>query len=248
MTGVLALFSVSVRQALPRRRTLLLALLQSAPAAIYVIASINRTEEFALETAVQAGGSIYFSLVLPVVSIVIAAGVLGSERRNETLSFIVLRPLPRSAIAGAKILAAITAGLALNIIGALALAGAHALRFGDPQLFGGLLFGALLATVAYAAVFVPLGFLTDRAVIIGMAYLLVFENGIAFALPGLTSLSPWRLGFGAFAALTPEAAIYADDFIGHLQVSAPHSILTAVIYLAVGVAVTTVLLRSKDLA
>jgi len=248
MTPALALFTVSLRQALPKRRTLMLGLLQLAPAGIYFVSTTNRTEEFALQGAVEIGGAIFFSLVLPVVSIVVAAGVLGSERRDQTLSFIALRPIPRVGIAVAKVLAAVFAAFAVNAVGAIALAGAHTIRFGDPQLFVGFLVGALVATAAYAAILVPLGFLTDRAVIIGMVYLLVFENGIVNALPALASMSPWRLGAATFAALTPEIAVYVEEATGNLEHSAPQSASTVLIFLVVGIAATTTLLRTRDLA
>ncbi len=248
MTPIIALFTMSLRQALPRRRTLLLALLELAPAGIYLVSTTSRTQEFALEGVVRVGGSTFFSLILPVVTIVIAAGVLGSERRDQTLSFIALRPISRSAVAAAKILAAVLAAFALNAVGAVALASAHAVRFGDTQLYVGLLVGALIATTAYAAVLVPLGFLTDRAGIIGMAFLLVFENGVAFALPGLASMSPWRLGVATFGALTLDASHYVRESIGNLEMSASQSALTAVIFLVAGIAATTVLLRTRDLA
>ena len=69
MTPILALSTMSLRQGLPRRRTLLLALLGLAPAGIYLVSTTNRTQEFALEGAVQVGGGIFFSLILPVVTI-----------------------------------------------------------------------------------------------------------------------------------------------------------------------------------
>lgn len=248
MIPAFALFTVSLRQALPRNRTLLLALLQLVPTAIYLVATTDRTEEFALQGAVEISGGILFSLVLPVVTIVIAAGVLGSERRDQTLSFIALRPIPRSAIAAAKVLAAAGAAFVVNAVGAIALASAHAVRFGDTQLFVGMIVGTLIATAAYAAIFVPLGFLTDRAVIIGMAYLLVFERGIVFALPALAPMSPWRLGIATLGALAPHVAPYTTEFTGNLELSASQSGLTALIFVVAGVAATSILLRTKDLA
>lgn len=248
MKPVLALFTVSFSQALPKRRTLLLALLELAPAVIYLMSTANRTETFALEGAVQIGGSIFFSLVLPVVAIVVAASALGSERRDQTLSFIALRPIPRAAIATAKIIAAISSAFVVNAIGAVALAAAHGARFGDFQLLPGLVVGALIATAAYVAIFVPVGFLTDRAVIIGMAYLLVFENGVAFALPALASLSPWRLGVATFGALTPEAARYTEDLVGGLELSVSQSSLTSLVFVMAGIGATSILLRVRDLA
>ncbi len=248
MTRTLALFTVSIRQALPKRRTLSLALLELAPAGIYLVSTTSRTEEFALQGAMEIGAAVLFALVLPVVSIVVAAGVLGSERRDQTLSFIALRPISRFGISSAKVLAALVAAFTLNALGAIALAGAHAIRFGDPQLFLGLLAGALVATAAYAAIFVPLGFLTDRAVIIGMAYLLVFENGIVAALPALATISPWRIGVATVAALTPDAAEYLSDATGNLKHSASVAALTVLIFLVAGITITSILLRTRDLA
>lgn len=248
MTQALALFTVSVRQALPKRRTLSLALLELAPAGIYLVSTTSRTEEFALRGAMEIGGATLFALVLPVVSIVVAAGVLGSERRDQTLSFIALRPISRFAISSAKVLAAVVAAFMLNGLGAFALAGAHSIRFGDLQLFVGLIAGALVATAAYAAIYVPLGFLTDRAVIIGMAYLLVFENGVVAALPALATMSPWRIGVATVAALTPDAAVYLSDATGNLEHSTSVAAFTALIFLVAGITITSILLRTRDLA
>ena len=248
MSQILALFTVSLRQALPKKRTLLLVLLQLVPALIYLATTTNRTETYSLELGVQIGASVYFALVLPVVSIVLAAGVLGSERRDQTLSFIALRPLSRVSITIAKVAAAFIGASVINAVGAVALASAHAILFGDTQLLMGFVIGSLVATIAYVGIFVPLGFLTDRSVIIGMAYLLVFENGIVAALPGLASMSPWRLGLSTFGALTPNAAIYAVDLVGNLELSVTKSVSAAALFLAVGIASTTLLLRTRDLA
>ena len=70
------------------------------------------------------------------------------------------------------------------LAGAVALGGAHLIRFGGAGLLTGLILGVCVATIAYACVYVPLGFLTDRAVIVGVTYLLIFENGAAFLLTG----------------------------------------------------------------
>jgi ABC-2 type transport system permease protein len=250
MSPVLALTAASYRQALPTKRTIALLLLQVAPATIYLLATSSRTEEFAYQGAIEIGMTTYFALVLPVVAIVIAAGVLGNERRDLTLSFIALRPIPRPMIATAKLVAAAAAAFTVNAAGATALGLAHVVRFGSPDLIPGLLVGALFATVAYASIYVPVGFLTDRAVIIGMAYLLVIENGLVFLLPGLASLSPWRLGVAAFGGLVPEAARYITEgeAVGSLAISTPRAGITVLIYAVVSIAVTTFLLYKRDLA
>ena len=243
---VFALFRVSVRQALPFRRTLALALLQTGPALVYLFATQGRTERAALEGVVEIGVTTYFALVLPITAIVIAAGALGHERRDMTLSFIALRPMPRSAIAAAKTAAPMTASIALTAGGALLLGGLHFVRFGDASLIPGLIVGTIVANLAYAAIYVPLGFLTDRAVIIGIGILLVFENGIAFALTGLAYLSPWRLGVSVFASMTEEAASFLDSATAPYDTA--DALLYAAVYLVLSLTATTLLLRTRDLA
>lgn len=242
----MALFTVSFSQALPRRRSILLALLELVPATIYLFATNSRTEIAALDGLIQIGATTFLALVLPVVTIVVASGTLGNERRDLTLSFIVLRPISRFAIAFTKTAAVVTAAFTLNAIGALALSLSHLFRYGDPAGIAGFLGAALIATIAYAAVFVPLGFLTDRAVIIGMAYLLVFENGVIFALAGMSFLSPWRLGAAVLSGLVEGAPIELDDLTGSMSMTS--ALLAATAYVVVSLALTTVLLKRRDLA
>lgn len=243
---VAALTRVSYRQALPLRRSTVLVLLEIAPVAIYLIATSGRTDLAVADGLVEIGATIYFTLVVPIVSIVVAAGALGNERRDLTLSFIALRPIPRPAIAAAKIGAAFGAAATLNLVGAVALGGIHAARIGDGDALVGLVLGSLVASAAYAAVYVPFGFLTDRAVIIGIAYLLVVENGIVFALSGLALISPWRLGLAVFADRVPGARIILDDALGTLSTGGV--MVTLVVYVALGTVATSLLLRGRDLA
>ncbi|HSJ70399.1 MAG TPA: hypothetical protein VLA29_02005 [Acidimicrobiia bacterium] len=247
MTSIGALFTVSFGQALPLRRTIMLVLLELAPVTIYLLATSSRTSEAAFQGLVEIGASTFFALVLPVVAIVIAAGALGNERRDLTLSFIALRPLPRTGIAATKLAAAIAAAGVVNLVGAVALGVAHTVRYGGS---GGvvvaLIFGTVVATAAYASLFLPLGFLTDRAVIIGMGYLLVFENGVIFALSGLILLSPWRFGASVFADRLDGARIYLGDAVGSL--STGRVLITLAIYVAASLVGTTWLLRHRDLA
>ena len=246
MRPLIALFAVSYRQALPLRRSLVLALIQFAPLVIYLLATSSRTEQAIFDGLVEVGATTYFTLVVPVVSIVIAAGVLGDERRDLTLSFIAMRPIARSSIAVVKIATAIAAATTLNAVGAVLLGVTHAARVGGTDVGVGLLLGAIVATTAYAAVYVPFGFVTDRAVIIGIGILLVVENGIVFALSGLALISPWRLGTVIFVDRVDGARILLVDALGDL--STGRVLIAVVVYLVAGIAATSLLLRRRDLA
>jgi len=249
MTPVLALLVASIRQLLPLKRSLALGALQLVPAIVYLLASSNRTADAALDVFLDGGVSTYFLLVIPIISIVLSSSALGVERRDQTLSFIVLRPMRRTTIAITKLVATVVAATALHAIGSVALGGAHMFRFdADLDLILGLLLGAVVATIAYASIFIPVGFLTDRAVIIGLAFLLIFENGVVSALSALETLSPWRLGAAAFADMAGVSNDGLREAVRSLAWDAGRSVVVVLAMAVVSVAITTLMLNRRDLA
>jgi len=243
-----ALFVMSLRQALPLRRTIMLSLIQLAPLGIFTFSTANRIEEAALDALVGVAATILFALTVPVVAIVLGSSSLGVERRDQTLSFVALRPIRRTAFAATRISAATVAATAINMVGALSLGFAFTIRYGDPLVVWGLVVGVAAATSIYVSVTVPLGFLTDRAVVIAMAFLLVFENGAAFALTGLATLSPWRLGVSAFADIVDGTTRVAQDFLGSIDISWTRTVLIAIVVFGVATLLTAQMLRQRDLA
>jgi ABC-2 type transport system permease protein len=248
MRPLTALTAMSLRQALPVRRTVILVLIQLIPALVYLLSTQNRTPDAALESFVAIGAAMLLALAVPVVAIVLGAGALGTERRDETLSFIALRPIPRSALAGVKTFAAIVGGTIIGLVGAITLGIAHVAQYGDVSLIWGMTFAVFVTAALYTSVLVPLGFLTDRAVLIGMVYLFVVEGGVIRALPALATISPWRIGLAGFAAVAGTAPPIVDDVIGSLTSSVVMPLVAVVAVFSVSVALTTVMLRSRDLA
>ena len=155
----------------------------------------------------------------------------------------------RTTIVTTKLVATFIAAMALHSVGAIALGGAHMIRFSaDINLVIGLLAGAALATIAYASIFIPVGFLTDRAVIIGLAFLLIFENGVVSALSALETLSPWRLGAAGFADMAGVSNDGLDESLRSLAHDAGRSLMVVLIMAVVSIALTTLLLNRRDLA
>jgi hypothetical protein len=112
-----------------------------------------------------------------------------------------------------------------------------------------LILGGVVAGTVYVSLFVPLGFFTDRAVLAGLAFVLIFENGVVSALSSLSALSPWRLGLATFAALSPTDV--TSDLLDFGAVNLPgfgSTALRATVIVAVSVAATTLVLRRRDLA
>jgi ABC-2 type transport system permease protein len=249
MSAAWAITRATVRQVLPRRRAIAYVVAEAAPALVYLLMASTLSDAAALERVLVMIITTYFPLLVPIVTLIIATAVLGSERRDGTLSFLVLRPIPRWMIAAAKVASAVIVAGALNAFGALALAAAYAFETGAWDLIVPLVVGGLLATIVYSAVFVPLGYFTDRAVLVGLLFVFVFENGIVFAAPGLTALSPWRIGYSAFIGLVPpEVVAEAVDFADAVSTDLATSLLRTAVLAAASIAALTIVFRTGDLA
>ena len=249
MTAAVAIARMTVRQVLGVRRLIGLGLLTlAAPGILYL--SIGRsTYQAALTDVVDISAGLYFNVIIPVVTLILTSASLGDERRDGTLSFIVLRPQPRWVIAAAKIAGAAGAALAISAAGGALMGVVFAARTGSWAFVFPSIVGAILASMAYAAIFVPLGYVTERAVAIGLAYVFIWEQGIVGAIATLATLSPWRVGYSAFAAMMPaEALPRVPDFaLGTLQPGVGGAAVKTAVFLAVSVAVTAWILRRRDL-
>lgn len=125
------------------------------------------------------------AVVLPVISLIVGTGVLGSEIDDGTIVHILTKPLARRDIILAKLLvaagvSAVTAAVPLFVVGALA----NSVRFGLA-----LAVGAVAGAVAYSALFLLLSLVSRRPVLLGLAYILVWEGLLGRFLSGTRVLS-----------------------------------------------------------
>jgi len=249
MTAAVAITTATIRQVLGVRRAILSGLAMLVPALVFLLTAQTLSDEAALTRLATMVVALYFPLMVPIVSLIISASALGDERRDGTLSFLVLRPVPRSVIAGSKFLGAAIVAAALNALGGGALGFVYGIETGSWGALLPLVIGGIVAGTVYAALFVPLGFFTDRAVLAGLAFVLVFENGVVTALSGLIALSPWRLGLAAFSALSSDAVTAALSDLGVPDLTGiGQVVLRTALIVVVSVAATTLVLRRRDLS
>jgi ABC-type transport system involved in multi-copper enzyme maturation permease subunit len=121
------------------------------------------------------------SLLVPLWTLTFAGESLGRFRDNRSLSWLLMRPLPRPAIYLGSYLAALPWCLALNLGGYAILC----LLGGDPghRALGMFWPAILLGTLAFAALFQLLSVTFKRAGILGLLYVFFFEM-IAGNMPG----------------------------------------------------------------
>jgi ABC-2 type transport system permease protein len=246
MRAVTAIVRVTLQQLLGGRRLLVLGLLGLLPAVVVWLSTAGQTPGGAIDTYHEAGLVLLFLIVMPIVSIVLAAAALGDERRDGTLPFLLVRPVPRSGIITAKLIAAwLAAAGVTGVSGALA-AAAAAVRASDWSTLIPTVVALSISALGYAAVFVVAGFLTGRAVLFGLVYLFVWESGVAFAADSLANVSLFRIGLTAYAAMRPEARSILADPLAALAPGTAGAIAKVVVLAAVAVLVTAGLLRSRD--
>jgi ABC-2 type transport system permease protein len=101
------------------------------------------------------------------------------------------------------------------------------------------------AALAYSAVFVPLGYLFSRSLIVGLAYVFVWEGILATVVSGLSASSVWRIALSIYADLT-ELPLAAREMLGSVQPGAGGGTVTVLILIALGVAVMSWALRTRD--
>ncbi|MFF5174787.1 ABC transporter permease [Micromonospora sp. NPDC000089] len=125
------------------------------------------------------------AVVLPVVALIVGTGVLGAEIDDGTVVHILTKPLPRWQIVLPKLavatgVTAVTVAVPLYVAGVLA----HSVRLGLA-----LAVASALGALAYSALFLALSLLTKRPVLLGLAYVLIWEGLLGNFVKGTKVLS-----------------------------------------------------------
>jgi ABC-2 type transport system permease protein len=183
-SALAALFALTVRQHLHGRRVLVVGLLYLLPCVLaLILRNLSRP---------APGDALEFGLVFmllphglaPLTALLYAAGVVADEVEEQTLTYLLLRSVPRWALYLTKLAATLCVTAAL--VGAAVLALYVAIYFGTPGFWSEALPRAgkavvvmALAQAGYCALFGFLGMYTRRSLIAGIAYIVAIEGIIA---------------------------------------------------------------------
>lgn len=127
-----------------------------------------------------------FTTVVPICALMFASSSLGDTVDDRTLVYLWLTPVPRWKIAAAATLASITVALPLVF---LPLVLAAAATGAGPALVGATAVATIVGTIGYAGVFTALGLRFRRALVWGIAYILIWEGFVATASATAAKLS-----------------------------------------------------------
>jgi len=205
------LVDVTMRGLLGRRRILLVGLLALAPVGVAVVLVLGG----GLGTTAQITRDLYASLVMttvvPLIGLILGTTAIGAEIDDGTVIHLLAKPIGRAWIVLAKMLVAATAGVLL-CGGSVLVSGALLVQLDAPGLLLGMLAGAVVAVIAYTAVFVTLSVWTGRALVAGLAYVLLWEGFIVSFFSGTRLLSIREYGLAVAAGIAgPEAGTLGRD-------------------------------------
>jgi ABC-2 type transport system permease protein len=186
LDALAALFVLTLRQSARGRRPIVLALLFLLPS---VLAVIVRLAPYAPPPAVLEFAFV-FNLIphalVPLTALLYAGGMIQDEVEEQTLTYLLLRPLPRWALYLIKLAATwLTVALLTGVFTTLTFV---VLYWDTPELWGDVLPGRALKTAAllalaqagYCALFGALSlFLPRGRLLVGIAYIIAFEGLLA---------------------------------------------------------------------
>jgi ABC-2 type transport system permease protein len=191
------------RALLSRRRALFLFAL---PALLLVMAAAVRALSGADDgTAKTLLSGFALATMVPLTGVIAGTGAIGPEIDDGSIVYLLSKPVRRSTIIFTKLWVTMGVTMLFSAI---------------PTFFAGLIldgnsrhlavsFGvaAVVASVAYSALFLLLGVVTRHAVIAGLVYALVWESLIGSLVPGAGDLSVQQWALALAAAVADQGAV-----------------------------------------
>jgi ABC-2 type transport system permease protein len=225
MSKAVTLFRFSLWQLLAWRRLLTVAALVALPlvlpAAFAADAEVDPAS-FTLELFRQ----LVLPVLLPVVSLVFATSSLGSELRDGTVTNLLLKPISRPAVLGAKYLAAVLATLVVLLPAETAGHLVAARGPGSTELLAGMLLASVVGTLAYCALGLLLSLLMARALLVGLAYALLWEGAVVGVAPAASSLSIRGYTEGVLAAVLHGGGLELATRLGPVSATVLAALVT----------------------
>lgn len=205
---------LTYRTLLGRRRALLLGLI---PALLLVLAgAIRRWGEVSAGNSVDLLNAFALSIVVALVALIAGTTAIGPEVDDGSIVYLMAKPLSRYTIATTKffVAAAVTTvfGAGSTLIAGLILAsGEDTVRVAVAMTLA-----ALLAGLAYVAVFLALAVYTRAAVVVGLIYIVVWEGLVGGLVAGAQQLSvhQWALTVAEKVLGDRAQTVFLDSPVG----------------------------------
>ncbi|MEU7020688.1 ABC transporter permease subunit [Streptomyces sp. NPDC046203] len=215
---------LTYRALLGRKRALILFAL---PAMLILIAVAVRMFNGADDqVAADVLGGFALATMVPLIGVIAGTGAIGPEIDDGSIVYLLAKPVKRPVIVFTKLIVAIAVTMVFSALPTF-IAG-YILNGNGQQVAVAYTVAALVASIAYSALFLLLGTVSRHAVVIGLVYALVWEALFGSLIAGARTLSvqQWALAL-------------AEKVTGDGLVSSEVGLPTAVVLLAVVTVVAT---------
>lgn len=232
------------RRLMRKGRVFWLVLLASVPGLIIAVAGIELDDADLAEAYVAIMLSVGFTYALA--ALILTVSTLRDERDAGTLPYLYMRPIPRASIAVSSLGAGILAAATIAVGGWLSTVLAGLLHDAPMSLMvpGGALL--LAAAVGYAAIFVPVGYLFSRSVLVGLGYVILIELALSGLVSGLAQLSIWRIAGSIYVDLVDVGGIEVEAVLGPISPGVGGGLAKLAVVLVLGTTLLTWALRRRD--
>lgn len=184
LSALAALFVLTLRQHLRGRRLIVLSLLFLLPTGLAVLVKLLPHAPDPEHLELVFIYNLIPHVLATLTALLYAAGIIQDEVEGQTLTYLLMRPLPRWALYLTKLVVTILVTAVMT--GAFTLL-AYTVLYWNSGNLGEVLFGRALKTTAllalalacYCAFFGVLGLFIRRALVAGLVYIVVFEGLLA---------------------------------------------------------------------
>ena len=164
--------------------------------------------------------NLFSGTLLPLATLVLATAALGDEIEDRTLQYLTLKPVSRLQIVFEKLLAVVAVLIPLTWFGIVVTWAITA--FGNVDELRDLLWPALasslVAIIGFGSLFMLLSLFVQRALLIGVFYVFVWESTLSQFLPGIRAISIRHYTQSLFTRLLDDPRISVDGPSGESTV------------------------------
>ncbi|MEU1891049.1 ABC transporter permease subunit [Streptomyces pristinaespiralis] len=197
---------LTYRAVLGRRRAAILFVL---PGLLLLIAAAVRGFNGADDqVAADVLGGFAIATMVPLIGVIAGTGSIGPEIDDGSIVYLLAKPVKRPTITFTKLIVAIAVTMAFSAVPTF-IAG-FILNGNGQQVAIAYTVAALVASIAYSALFLLLGTVSRHAVVIGLVYALVWETLFGSLVPGARTLSVQQWALSLAEKIGGEGLIGSD--------------------------------------
>ncbi|MFB6628581.1 ABC transporter permease [Streptomyces sp. NPDC056362] len=197
---------LTYRALLGRRRALILFLL---PGMLLLISAAVRAFNGADDqVAADVLGGFALATMVPLIGVIAGTGAIGPEIDDGSIVYLLSKPVKRPTIIFTKLIVAIAVTMVFSAVPTL-IAG-FILNGNGQQVAVAYTVAALVASIAYSALFLLLGTVSRHAVVIGLVYALVWEALFGSLISGAKTLSVQQWALALAEKVTGDGLVTSE--------------------------------------